>query len=107
MRLSTTEARGQFADIINRVRYAGERIELHRRDKLVGAIVSAEDLRALEELEDRLDVLEALEARKETENIPWAEAKGILRGNTPSASKGRRSGPSRRSRPKTASASKR
>lgn len=107
MRLSTTEARGQFADVLNRVRYAGERVELHRHDKIVGAIVSADDLRLLEALEDRLDILEALKAREELETIPWSEAERILRSDTSSASKRRRSGRSRKSQSRAGSASRR
>jgi len=54
-RLNTTAAREDFADILNQVAYAGERIILHRRGKNVAAIVTMADLKLLQELEDRMD----------------------------------------------------
>ncbi|MFC9974515.1 type II toxin-antitoxin system Phd/YefM family antitoxin [Spirillospora sp. NPDC127200] len=52
-----TEARKEFADLVNRVAYAGERVALTRRGKVIAALVSAEDLELLEQLrEGRLDL---------------------------------------------------
>ena len=52
---NATAAREDFADILNQVAYAGERIILHRRGKNVAAIVTMADLQLLQELEDRMD----------------------------------------------------
>jgi prevent-host-death family protein len=55
-----TEARKEFADLVNRVAYTGERVALTRRGKVMAAIVSAEDLELLESLRaGRLDLTQA------------------------------------------------
>ena len=78
-RLPATKAREQFADIINRVSYAGERVVLERRGKGVAALVPVGDLRLLEALEDRLDLEAARAALAEKgPNIPWATLKREL-----------------------------
>jgi prevent-host-death family protein len=75
-RLSTTKAREAFSDIINRVSYRGERIVLERRGKDVVALVPVEDLKLIEEIEDRMDLEEALRRlREEPDTIPWKEVK--------------------------------
>ncbi|MCP4601933.1 MAG: type II toxin-antitoxin system Phd/YefM family antitoxin [Proteobacteria bacterium] len=67
VRLNASEARHDFADVINRVAYRGERIVLHRRGKDVAAIISLEDLELLERLEDDKDLKAAKAALKEAE----------------------------------------
>ncbi len=77
----TTAARDNFADTINRVSYGRERIVIRRRGKEVAAVVPIEDLRFLEELEERLDLEEAKAALAETEkkgSIPWDRIKKEL-----------------------------
>jgi prevent-host-death family protein len=44
-----TKARADLADLVNRVVYGGERIVLTRHGRAVAAIVSADDLRRLEQ----------------------------------------------------------
>ena len=79
--VSVTTARESISDLVNRVAYTDERIELERRGKPVAAIVSIEDVRLLEALEDRLDV-EAVEAAladpANREAIPWEKVKAGL-----------------------------
>ena len=65
MEISMVEVRDNLADVVNRVAYGGERVVLKRRRKGVAAVVSMEDLRLLEELEDRADLKAAQKARKE------------------------------------------
>lgn len=82
-RLLTNELRRDLTDAINRVKYAGERIILRRRNTDVAALVSVEDLALLEEMEDRADAREArriLAAMKRTgeKPIPWEEVKAEL-----------------------------
>ena len=67
--IGVADIRANLADVINRVAYGGERIVLERRKKPVLALVSMEDLKALEEMEDRADVKAALKARKEKGGI--------------------------------------
>jgi antitoxin Phd len=78
-RLNTTAAREDFADILNQVAYAGERIILHRRGKNVAAIVTMADLQLLQDLEDRMDNIAADAALLEPgESIPWEQVKKDL-----------------------------
>ena len=79
--LSVTEARSQFADIINRVGYKGERIVLQKHDKKLVAMIPIEDLELLEAIEDRIDILEAEAALAEDEGkepIPLEQLKKEL-----------------------------
>ncbi|MDJ0762989.1 MAG: type II toxin-antitoxin system prevent-host-death family antitoxin [Myxococcota bacterium] len=67
VRLNASEVRQEFADVINRAAYRGERIVLHRRGRDVAAIISIEDLVLLERLEDEEDLKAAKAALKEAE----------------------------------------
>ena len=66
--LPTSKAREGFADAINRVAFGKERVVLRRRGKEVAAMVPIDDLRLLEELEDRIDLADARAALAETKN---------------------------------------
>lgn len=80
-RLSTSQARSQFADVLERVAFKGERIVIERRGKVLGAVVSADDLAILERvraLEDEADTVAARGARKEKGRIPWETIKRDL-----------------------------
>ena len=48
--LTASKARQEFADLLNRVAYKGERILIERNGKDVAALVPVEDLTLLEEL---------------------------------------------------------
>ncbi|MEA2510883.1 MAG: hypothetical protein QOJ59_370 [Thermomicrobiales bacterium] len=63
--ISTVEARERFAEVVNRAAFGQERIVLTRRGKALAAVVPIEDLEWMQELEDRLDIEEALAALKE------------------------------------------
>jgi prevent-host-death family protein len=63
--ISTVEAREQFSEIVNRAAYGKERVILTRRGKALAAIVPIEDVKLIEELEDRLDLEEARAALAE------------------------------------------
>lgn len=78
-RIPSSEARLQFADIVNKVAFGGERIVLHRHGKDVAAIVPVEDLQFLESLENRMDLEAARAALKEkSPRIPWKRLKEEL-----------------------------
>jgi len=81
--MSTIEAKEQFSELINRVTHHKERIVLTRRGKEVVAIISLEDLKLLQESQDRHDLREASEALKEARhfgNISLNELKEELEG---------------------------
>lgn len=56
------------ADVLSRVQYGGERVAVTRHGKEVAAVVSIEDARLLERLEEVLDVHDALAAIEEAEH---------------------------------------
>jgi prevent-host-death family protein len=82
-RIAAREARIHLAEILNRVAYRGERIVLHRRGKDAAALVPVEDLRLLEQIEDRIDaddarkVLSEMEAKGE-EPVPYEQVRREL-----------------------------
>ena len=77
-KLSTSEARRDFAEIVNRAAYGGERVILHRRKKPVAAVVPIEDLELIERMEDEMDIAAARKALKEKGRIPWSKIKTDL-----------------------------
>lgn len=79
--MSVAKARSHFADLINRVAYAKERVILTRRDKGVVAVVPVEDVQLLEELEDRMDLAEARAALVDANthgSVSWDRIKSDL-----------------------------
>jgi prevent-host-death family protein len=79
LRIKASDARQDFAELLNRVAYSGERIVLHRRGKNVAALVSLEDLELLKAIEDRLDNQAAEAAHAEGgEPVPWEKVKADL-----------------------------
>jgi prevent-host-death family protein len=81
-RISTSEARARFSDIVNRAAYGGERTVLHRQKKPVAAVIPFEEYqfleRMIEERENEIDVRLARKARKEKRSIPLSEVKKKL-----------------------------
>ena len=78
-RIAASEARTDFADIVNKVAFGGERITLHRHGKDVAAIVPVEDLLLLEALEEKMDLEAARAALKEkAPRLAWKRLKEQL-----------------------------
>ena len=77
-KVSTAKAKNQFSDVINRAAHGKERVVLTRSGKDIVAVVPIEDVRLLEEIEDRLDNMSADEALKEPGTIPWEKIKKDL-----------------------------
>ncbi len=50
--IPVTQARAEFAELVNRVVYGGERIVVTRHGRAIVALVSADDLARLEELDN-------------------------------------------------------
>lgn len=63
--LNSTDARERLADVLNRVAYAGDRVRITRRGKVVAAVVPIGDLEMIERLENELDVREAEKSLRE------------------------------------------
>jgi prevent-host-death family protein len=76
--MSLVQFRETMADPINRVMYQGERIVLERHGKGVAVVVSMDDLKALEALEDAADVKAAKKARKEPGVVPLETIKAEM-----------------------------
>lgn len=78
-RLNSSEARASFADAVNRACFGGERTIIRRHGKDVAAVVSIQDFKTLEGLEDRLDLQEARTIMKKPSRlIPWEKVKADL-----------------------------
>ncbi len=84
-RMTTTEAKDNFEDTVNRVADGEERVILNQDGKDVAAIISLEEFwfleRAIRKLEDEMDLEAVRAARTETEteeNISLEELKKEL-----------------------------
>jgi len=79
--VTVSEARQDFADLVNRAAYGHERVRVVRRGREIAAIVPIEDVEFLERLEDEFDLKEAhaVLADPETANpIPWEQVEAEL-----------------------------
>ena len=65
--VTAKELKEHSTDVLSRVQYGNERIAVTRHGKEVAAVVSIEDVRLLERLENALDVHDALAAIEEAE----------------------------------------
>ena len=78
-KITTADARKKFSNIINRVAFGKESFVLTRRGEPIAALVSMEELKLLQELEDQIDIEDAWKAKNEPgEPIPWEELKKEL-----------------------------
>ncbi len=75
---SISELKSGLSEYLNRAAYGQERIIVASRGKPKAAVISIEDLRRFEELEDALAAHEALEAYEAGETTPWEEVKAEL-----------------------------
>ena len=80
--ISISELKSALSEFLNRAAYGRERIIVASRGKPKAAVISIEDLRRLEELEDALAAQEALEAHEAAETTPWDEVKAELAEGT-------------------------
>ena len=78
-KISTADARKKLANIVNRVAFGKEAFVLTRRGEALAALVSVEDLKLLQEIEERIDVEDAWKVRSESEEtVSWEELKKEL-----------------------------
>ena len=71
------DARRHFGELVTRDVMTGERTVIQRRNTEAAALVSIEDLRLLEKIEDDLDLEIARQRRKEPTE-PWEKVKKRL-----------------------------
>ena len=76
-KLTASEARQRFSDILNRAAFGRERVLVHRGKRPIAAIMPVEDYEFLEALEDRIDMEEARKRLHES-TIPWSKVKKQL-----------------------------
>ena len=67
-RVTVSEAREHFADLVNRVAYRQERVLVTRHGRPIAAIIPMEQVQFLERAEDEYDLQEALAALADPEN---------------------------------------
>ncbi len=78
-KISTADARKNLANIVNRVAFGKEAFVLTRRGEALAALVPIEDLKLLQEIEERMDVEDAWQARAESEEtVSWEKLKKEL-----------------------------
>ena len=78
-KITAADARKKFANIINRVAYGKESFVLTRRGEALAAIVSMEDLKLLQEIEEQMDIEDAWKDRNEPgESISWEKLREEL-----------------------------
>ena len=63
--VTVADAKNHFSDLLRRAEYGGERVIVERHGKPVAVIVSTDDLKRLEALEDVSDLHDAKAALKE------------------------------------------
>jgi prevent-host-death family protein len=79
-RMGVSDARDHLSEVVDRARYTQDRVVLTKRGREVGAIISIDDLKLLEMLEDQLDIKEARQALEESqgERISYDEVRKKL-----------------------------
>lgn len=86
--VSSSEARRNLSDLIASAAYASERSVVTRKGKPMAAIVSIEDLEAMEALEDHMDIQRAKEsleeARSSGETKSLEQLEKEMKANQPS-----------------------
>lgn len=77
--ISTADARKHFADLVNQVAYGKEPVILTRRGQEIAALVSMDELKLLEQIEDHIDIEDAKKALADPgDNIPAQDVWKLL-----------------------------
>jgi len=77
--VTVADAKNHFSDLLRRAEYGGERVIVERHGKPVAVIVSTDDLKRLESLEDLADVRDAQAALKEAARHGTIPLDAVLR----------------------------
>ena len=79
-KVTTAEARKNFADIVNSVAYGKDPVVLTRRGKELVALISMEDLQLFQKLEEQQDIADAWKIKDEPgENVKLSDLKKELK----------------------------
>ncbi len=79
-KITTAEARKNFADIVNNVAYGKDTIVLTRRGKEIVALISIEDLQLLQQIEEQQDIADAWKVKDEPgKNVKLLDLKKELK----------------------------
>jgi prevent-host-death family protein len=81
LEVSISQIKAALSEYLNRAAYGRERIVISSRGKPKAAMIGIEDLHRLEELEDALAAVEALESYQAGETVPWEQVKAELAGD--------------------------
>ena len=84
-KIGSREARTQFADMLNRAAFLKDRIVVTKNGKDVAALVPIEDLRALEHMEDQIDIAAARKIMAAPKLRNWDDVKKELVETQPAA----------------------
>ena len=79
--ISVTDARDDFAELVNRVAYGKDRVIVSRRGRKLAAIVPVSDVALLELLDDEVDLMAARAALADPANseaLDWKDVRGEL-----------------------------
>lgn len=76
--ISAHEAERTFSELLNRVAAGKEMFILTDRGRTLAAIIPADDLEIIRDLEDRADIEAAEKALEEPGTIPWEDVKKEL-----------------------------
>ncbi len=75
MVITATELKKSFGATTSRVEYAGERIVVRRNSRDAFALIPIDDLRLLEAIDDKIDVLAVKASLDDPRpSVPWEEA---------------------------------
>jgi len=77
-KVDVSDARKSFADLVSRVGFGHQRVVLCRNGKETAALVSVEDLRRLQQLEDEQDLKDARAVLKRGKFLTSAQARKKL-----------------------------
>jgi PHD/YefM family antitoxin component YafN of YafNO toxin-antitoxin module len=76
--VTITDLRKRIHDLADRVYHHGEHVCVKRNGRAAFAMVTPEELRLLEAIEDQIDIEAAQEALNRGKFIPWKQAKRKL-----------------------------
>ena len=73
VKIALTDFRVHLSDFVNNVAYKNERLRVCKNGKPVFAVISEEDMKTFEQLEDAMDVIMAERIKAEGEFVSFEE----------------------------------